>query len=46
MTRVPPGGGASCAQIFMEVRPREGGPDRQKNVGSPVDRLVDTVARM
>ena len=33
-------------QIFTEVRPRDGGPDRQKDVGSPVDMLVDTVARM
>ena len=33
-------------QIFTEVRPRDGGPDRQKDVGSPVDRLVDTVAQM
>ena len=33
-------------QIFTEVRPRDGGPDRQKDVGSPVDVLVDTVARM
>ena len=30
-------------QIFSEVRPREGGLDRQKDVRSPVDRLVDTV---
>ena len=27
-------------------RPWDGGPDRQKDVGSPVDMLVDTVARM
>ena len=33
-------------QIFSEVRPRDGGPDRKKDVGSPVDVLVDTVARM
>ena len=33
-------------QIFTEVRPRDGVPDRQKDVGSPVDMLVDTVARM
>ena len=26
-------------QIFTEVRPREGGLDRQKDVGWPVDRL-------
>ena len=31
-------------QIFTEVRPRDG--VRQKDVGSPVDMLVDTVARM
>ena len=46
MTQVPPGGARAVPQIFMEVRPREGGPDRQKDVGSLVDRLVDTVARM
>ena len=33
-------------QIFTEVRPRDGGPGRQRDVGSPVDLLVDTVARM
>ena len=33
-------------QIFTEVRPRDGGPDRHTDVGSPVDVLVDTVARM
>ena len=33
-------------QIFTEVRPRDGVPDRQKDVGSPVDMLVYTVARM
>ena len=33
-------------QICTGVRPREGGPDRHKDVESPVDRLVDTVARM
>ena len=46
VTQVPPGGAGAVPQIFTEVRPREGGPDRQKDVGSPVDRLVDTVARM
>ena len=46
MTKVPPGGARAVPQIFTEVRPREGGPDRQKDVGSPVDRLVDKVARM
>ena len=33
-------------QILTEVRPRDGGSDRQKDVGSPVDVLVDTVARI
>ena len=33
-------------RIFSEVRPRDGGPDRQKDVGWPVDVLVDTVAQM
>ena len=33
-------------QIFTGVCPRESGPDRHKDVESPVDRLVDTVARM
>ena len=33
-------------RIFSEVRPRDGGPDRQKDVESLVDVLVDTVARM
>ena len=33
-------------QICMEVCPRDGGPDRQKDVESQVDMLVDTVARM
>ena len=46
MTQVPPGGVRAVPQIFMGVRPREGGPDRHKDVESPVDRLVDTVARM
>ena len=46
MTQVPPGRAQAVPQICTEVRPREGGPDRQKDVGSPVDRLVDTVARM
>ena len=32
-------------RIFSEVRPRDG-PDRRKDVGSPVDVLVDTVARV
>ena len=38
--------GLAMPQIFTGVRPREGGPDRHKDVESPVDRLVDTVARM
>ena len=46
VTQVPPGGARAVPQIFTEVRPREGGPDHQKDVGLPVDRLVDTVARM
>ena len=33
-------------RIFSEVRPRDGGPDRRKEDESPVDVLVDTVARM
>ena len=39
----PPRGGAvrlprlRCRQIFTEVRPRDGGPDQQMDVGSPVD---------
>ena len=32
--------------IFTEVRSRDSGPDQQKDVGSPVNILVDTVARM
>ena len=35
-----------CLRFFTEVHPRDGVPDRQKDVGSPVDVLVDTVARM
>ena len=46
VTQVPPGGAQAVPQIFTEVRPQEGGPERQKDVGSPVDRLVDTVARI
>ena len=33
-------------QIFTEVRSRDGGSDRRKDVGSQVNVLVDTVARM
>ena len=33
-------------QIFMEGRSRDNGLDRQKDIGSPVDILVDTVALM
>ena len=40
------GGGRAVPHIFTGVRLREGGADRHKNVESPVDRLVDTVARM
>ena len=39
-------GERAVPQIFLEVHPRDGGPDRQMDVGSPVDVLVDTVARM
>ena len=46
MTHVPPGGARAVPQICTEVRPQDGGPDRQKDVGSPVDMLVDTVAQM
>ena len=45
-TQVPPGGARAVPQIFTEVRPWDGAPDRQKDVGSPVDMLVDTVAQM
>ena len=45
-TQMPPGGGRAVPRIFTEVCPRDGGLDRQKGVGSPVDMLVDTVARM
>ena len=45
-TQVPPGGARAMPQIFTEVRPRNGGPDQQKDVGSPVDVLIDTAARM
>ena len=44
--QVPPGGARAVPQIFTDVRSQDGGPDRQKDVGSPVDMLVDTVARM
>ena len=44
--QVIPGGARAVPQIFMEVRPRDGGTDRRKDVGSPVNVLVDTVARM
>ena len=37
-------GGLSAASQGMH--PHEGGLDRQKDVGLPVDRLVDTVARL
>ena len=32
--------------FFMEARSRDSGLDRRKDIGSPVDILVDTVARM
>ena len=46
VTQVPPGGARAVPQIFTEVRPQDGEPDRQKDVGSPVDMLVDMVVRM
>ena len=46
VTQVPQGGVRAVPQIFTGVRPREGGPYHHKDVESPVDRLVDTVARM
>ena len=46
VTQVPPGGVRAMPQICTEVRPRDGGLNCQKDVGSPVDRLVDAVARM
>ena len=45
-TQMSPGGARAVPRIVTEVRPRDGGPDRQKDVGSPVDMLVHTVARM
>ena len=41
-----PRGARAVPQIFTEVRSRDSGLDRQKDIGSPVDILVDTVARM
>ena len=41
-----PRGTRAVPTIFTEVRPGDSGPDRQKDVGSPVDILIDTVARM
>ena len=41
-----PRGARALPWIFSEVHPRDGGPDRRKDVGSPVDVLVDTVAWM
>ena len=38
--------GRQVPQIFTGVHPREGGLDRHKDVESPVDRLIDTVARV
>ena len=46
VTQVPPGGMRAVPQIFTGVRPREGGRDVHKDVESPVDRVVDTVAWM
>ena len=45
MTRSPSGARA-VPRIFSEVRARDGGADRRKDIGSLVDVLVDTVARM
>ena len=39
-------GARAVPRIFTEVRPRDGGLDRQKDVGSLVDMLVDPIARM
>ena len=44
--QVPPGGARAVPQIFTEVRPRNSSSDRRKDVGSPVNVLVDTVAQM
>ena len=46
MSQVPPGGARAVPRIFTEIRRRDGGPDRQKDAGSPVDILVDTAAQM
>ena len=46
VTQRRPGGVRAVPQLFTGVRPREGGPNRHKDVESPVDRLVDTVDRM
>ena len=44
--QVPPGGARAVPQICSEVRSQDGGSDRWKDVGSPVNVLVDRVARM
>ena len=44
--RVHQEGCEPCLRFFSEVHPRDGGPDRQKDVGSPVNVLVYTVAQM
>ena len=41
-----PRGVRAVPTIFTEGRSRDSGLDRQKDIGSPVDLLVDTVARM
>ena len=41
-----PGGARAVPQIFTKVRSRDGGSDRRKDAGSPVNVLVDTVTRM
>ena len=39
LTQVPPGGARAVPHMFTGVCPPEGGPDRHKNVESPVDGL-------
>ena len=44
--QLPPGGTRVVPQIFLDVRPRDVGPDRRSDGWSPVNVLEDTVARM
>ena len=44
--QVPPGGARAVTQIFTEVRSRDSGSDRRKDVGSSVNVLVHTVTQM